>query len=72
MLSWSNVERQVLVRRGGAVNLVLETAGGMRISTLGKSRANGALGDRVEVINLASGKRVNAIVAGRQMARIPF
>ena len=51
---------------------VLESAGGMRISTSGQARGNGSLGDRIDVINPTSGKIVQAVVAGEQLVKVPF
>ncbi|MBN1866244.1 flagellar basal body P-ring formation protein FlgA [Candidatus Sumerlaeota bacterium] len=71
-LVWSNVERFKLVRRGETVRLLLQSADGMRISTLGRSAGNGTLGDTVVVANASSGQRVQGIVVGRQLVQVPF
>jgi flagella basal body P-ring formation protein FlgA len=69
VLTWSNAEKEILVRSGKPVRMVLDQAG-LRISTVGKSRANGALGDVIEVTNAKSGQRVRGVVVGRQTVRV--
>ena len=71
-LGWMDVERQVLVRRGQTVQMLLESSNGMRIALTGQARGNGALGDSIEVTNISSGKIVRGLVAGEQMVRVVF
>lgn len=72
VLTWLNVERRLMVKRGQAVRMVLESDEGMRITTVGQSRDNGSLGDLVEVMNINSGKRIQAVVAGNRVVRVPY
>jgi flagellar basal body P-ring formation protein FlgA len=69
VLTWSNAEKEILVRSNKPVRMLLNQAG-LRISTVGKSRANGALGDVIEVTNAKSGRRVRGVVVGRQTVRV--
>ncbi|HUT26032.1 MAG TPA: flagellar basal body P-ring formation chaperone FlgA [Sumerlaeia bacterium] len=71
-LTWSCVKRQTLVKRGQPVRMVLQSAGGLYVATVGRARADGALGDTIEVENSSSGKRILAVVAGNQVVQVPF
>ncbi len=71
LVTWYNVEREILVQRGQTVRLVLQSAG-IRISTLGRVSSQGALGDLVEVVNAKSGKKLQGYVVDRQTIRVPF
>ena len=72
IISLTDVDREMLVQRGQTVRMVLESADGMKISTTGQARANGALGDSVDVVNLSSGRTVQGIVAGSQIVKVLF
>ena len=69
VLTWSNAEKEILVRSGRPVRMLLDQAR-LRISTVGKAKANGALGDVIEVVNAKSGRRVRGVVVGRQAVRV--
>lgn len=71
VITTSSVEREILVSQGNAVRMILERDG-MRIATVGVSRGRGSLGDFVEVANAKSGKRLRAVVIGRNAVRVPF
>ena len=71
-MTWRNVARRLLVKRGQSVRMVLQSDDGMRISAVGQARDDGSMGDLVEVMNVSSGKRINAIVAGNRTVRVPF
>lgn len=71
LLTWYNVEREILVRRGQTVRLVLQRAG-IRISTLGKARTKGALGDLVEAVNTRTGKKLRGYVVDRNTIRVLY
>jgi flagella basal body P-ring formation protein FlgA len=71
-LTWDNVERQVMVRNGQLVEMKLESVEGMSITTRGQAKSNGALGDTIEVVNVASGNKVHAVVSGPEKVIVPF
>ena len=71
VLNWGNVGKETLVRRGQTVRMMLRKSG-MQISAEATARSDGALGDRIEVLNPSSGKRLEAIVTGRQFVQVPF
>lgn len=72
ILTWHNVQREMLVLRGQAVRLKLESDDGMRITTLGRANDNGGLGDLVEVTNARSGRKVYGVVSGKQIVTVQF
>lgn len=62
VLSRSNTAVPVAVRAGTHVRLVATTKSGVTISARGVTLQNGALGQRIEVENAASHKRLHARV----------
>lgn len=69
VLTLRNVEREILIRRGQDVRMVLQS-GPLRITTRGKARHDGSLGDAIEVSNVRSGKILKATVVNRGMVRV--
>ncbi|MGC8777792.1 MAG: flagellar basal body P-ring formation chaperone FlgA [Candidatus Caldatribacteriaceae bacterium] len=61
--------REALIRRGDLVTIVAQK-GGIVITTLGKSRGDGSLGDVIVVENLTSHKRMEAEVIGERMVQV--
>ncbi len=70
-LTWEAVEREELVRRGQAVQIVAEK-GALRIAAKGTAQASGSLGDEVAVENTQSRKRLQGIVTGPGEVSITF
>jgi flagellar basal body P-ring formation protein FlgA len=71
-LLWSNVEKQVLVRNGQTVRMILENPAGLQIATQGMARSNGALGDTVDVVNVTSGKRIQGVVIAEKTVSVDW
>ena len=71
VLTEANVEKEMLVRRGQVVRMIIER-GPLRISTQGTARASGARGDRIEVLNQKSRRKVQAVVLDRGIVTVPF
>lgn len=71
-LTWSNVEKRMLVRNGQTVRMLLESPSGLRIAAQGQARSNGSLGDTVDVVNVSSGKRIQGVVAGEKVVQVAF
>jgi flagella basal body P-ring formation protein FlgA len=61
-LSPNMLESRKIVRRGERVTIQAE-AGGLQVSMAGKALTDGAKGDTIEVQNLSSKRKVQAIVA---------
>lgn len=62
VLSQANTTIPVAIRAGSHVRLVAKTAAGLMISTQGIALQNGAIGQRIEVENAESHKRLHARV----------
>lgn len=62
-LRLSDVQRPVLVERGGHVTMAV-TEGPLRLTALGKAMENGARNDIIRLTNTASGRIVEARVTG--------
>ena len=65
------VERPPLVGRGDIVKIILES-GGLVVSTLGEVKEQGALGERISVVNLESKRRVLARVIDAKTVKVDF
>lgn len=72
ILTWDSVRREQLVYRGETVRMVLGNDQGLRITTLGQAREDGALGDTIEMVNLKSGEKVYGEIIADQVARVSF
>lgn len=69
-LRYGQVSMPRLVTRGQTVTLLAGVAG-LEVRMQGKAMGNGALGDRLQVTNLNSGKRVEGVVLADGSVRIP-
>jgi flagella basal body P-ring formation protein FlgA len=69
MLAPGLVEADDVIRRGQSVTLMVET-GGMRINMSGKALIDGAIGQRIQVENLSSGRVVEGIVRSREHVEV--
>ncbi len=72
VLGWNTMEREVLVKRGQSVQMILENPTGMRITTKGRSNQSGSLGDIIEVVNISSGRKVQGVISGRQIVSVAY
>lgn len=61
VLTPSMLARNQVVRRGSQVE-ILANAGNLEVRMRGKALANGAIGDRIRVQNLTSGRKVTGLV----------
>ena len=70
-LRTAHVAASAAVKRGDTVQLVAER-GLLRITALGEAKQDGAAGDRVSVVNRASGKIVTGRVLAANMVAVEF
>lgn len=61
--------KEVLVKRGDLVTLVAEY-GGIVVTTTGKARGEGSLGDTIIVENLSSRKRVEGVIVDERTVQV--
>jgi flagellar basal body P-ring formation protein FlgA len=71
VLRRDQVESQPVVRRGDVVQMVAESAV-LKVAVKGMARENGAVGDRIRVMNLSSKKIVYARVVDQQTVQVEF
>lgn len=71
LLTWRDVVRRSLVKRGGVVEVVA-TEGGFAISMKGLAMQDGAKGDVVRVRNLESRREFTALVTAENRAEVRF
>lgn len=64
-----SLARDVLIKRGDLVTLVAEYKG-IVVTTTGKARGEGTLGDRIVVENLSSRKRMEGIIVDERTVRV--
>lgn len=65
----SSLAREVLVKRGDLVTLVAQYKG-VVVTTTGKARGEGSLGDRIVVENLSSRKRMEGIIVDERTVQV--
>lgn len=65
----SFLAKDVLIKRGDLVTLVAEYKG-IVVTTTGKARGEGTLGDRIVVENLSSRKRMEGIIVDERTVRV--
>ncbi|MEN3202534.1 MAG: flagellar basal body P-ring formation chaperone FlgA [Atribacterota bacterium] len=65
----SSLARDVLVKRGDLVTLVAQYKG-IVVTTAGKARGEGGLGDRIVVENLSSRKRMEGIIVDERTVQV--
>lgn len=61
--------KDALIQRGDLVTIVAQK-GGIVVTTVGKSRGSGSLGDMIVVENLVSRKRMEAEIVGERMVQV--
>jgi len=61
----------ILIRKGALVTVALE-APGLRLTQMGVAQQQGAAGELIRIKNVNSGREINAVVAGANLARAPF
>jgi len=64
-----DVQRPVLVPKGGAVMMLVE-APGLFLSATGKSMENGGEGDLIQVMNIQTNRTVQALVTGPNQVKV--
>jgi flagella basal body P-ring formation protein FlgA len=64
-----DVQRPVLVPKGGAVMMLVE-APGMFLSATGKALDNGGEGDLIQVMNVQTNRMVQALVTGPNQVKV--
>jgi flagella basal body P-ring formation protein FlgA len=64
-----DVQRPILVPKGGAVMMLVE-APGMFLSATGKSMENGGEGDLIQVMNTQTNRTVQALVTGPNQVKV--
>lgn len=69
VIAASNLAKDVLIKRGDLVTLVAEYKG-IVVTTTGKARGEGTLGDRIVVENLSSRKRMEGIIVDERTVRV--
>src|SRR4029079_17237059 len=71
VLTSDTIVGAVVVKQGDAVRIVGQTRG-VSIAAAGEARAQGRVGDRIAVKNLASGQLLQAVVTGDGAVRVSF
>lgn len=69
VITASSLAKDVLIKRGDLVTLVAEYKG-ITVTTTGKARGEGTLGDRIVVENLSSRKRMEGIIVDERTVRV--
>ena len=69
VITEADLEKEALIQRGDLVTIVAQR-GSIVITTVGKSRGSGSLGDIIVVENLNSRKRMEAEIIGERMVQV--
>ncbi|GEM_PF-1533080 len=64
----SYLESPPVVKRGSAVVIVAQV-GGVSVKAQGKACESGGIGDKIEVLNISTGRRIKALVLGPGMVQ---
>lgn len=67
----SDVVKHPVIRRGDTVTIVAQS-GSLRVTTLGRAKEEGTVGENISVVNLGSKKRIVAQVVGPNEVRVNF
>jgi len=64
-----DLSKRIDVKKGDIITIMVD-AGTLRVSTIGKAKKDGAIGDRIPVLNLDSKKVVTARLVSPNLARV--